>query len=196
MAQSIVSDLPGMPSVGPVKPIYGCGDFSSFSYWDLDWTEITALKVQCANDDGVPARALPPGDGVTRDRVNPEQHAMARAILDACRAGLRMPPPETPSEAQLAELHEHLVEVKEWLEAEGYAMEPPLHLALVIESTTRVRRTHTTSSPISTKPSGRGSTHGSVPNHETYEKRMSTRELLIGEAEKVNWAMSLLWNVA
>lgn len=128
------SGRPGLPSVEPVEPITGYGDFSSSSYWGLDSIEVTALQVECANDHGVPARLLPPGDGYSLDEVDPRQLATARAILDACLAGLNLPSPQAPSEEQLAELYGDLLEVKECLEAEGYTVEPPPSLGLFIES--------------------------------------------------------------
>ncbi|MGA7096429.1 MAG: hypothetical protein WB245_02555 [Acidimicrobiia bacterium] len=82
----------------------------------------------------MPARLLPPGDGYSLDEVDPRQLATARAILDACLAGLNLPSPQAPSEEQLAELYGDLLEVKECLEAEGYTVEPPPSLGLFIES--------------------------------------------------------------
>lgn len=72
----------GLPEIPVLEPIAGYGDFSAMAYWEVDWFEVTALMVRCANDNGIAARILPPGDGLSLAGVTPDQHVNARAVLD------------------------------------------------------------------------------------------------------------------
>lgn len=125
-----------VPKVPQMEPIGGYGDFSGVSYVAVDWFEVTALEVQCANDQGVPVHVIPPGDGIGYGDVASGQQTMAAAVIEACRAGLRLPPYEPPTRDQLTRLYYDLVDTRACLEGEGYTIAEPPTLDTFIDSYT------------------------------------------------------------
>lgn len=82
-----------LPTAPDLEPITGYGDFSDEAYADIDWIEVTALEVQCANDNGADLQIIPPGDGISGfNNKGGHLSQVFEAILDACRAGLTIPP--------------------------------------------------------------------------------------------------------
>ncbi|MEX2252345.1 MAG: hypothetical protein WD895_09820 [Acidimicrobiia bacterium] len=116
-----------------MAPITGYGDFSNVSSWEVDWIEVTALQAECANDNGIPVRVIPPGDGLTYEEVPLDQHQTARAVVEACLAGLNLPDPVPPSREQMEEVYNALIATKRCLEGEGYTIAPPPALETFIE---------------------------------------------------------------
>jgi len=119
---------PAEPDNDPsrIEPITGYGDFSAVEYWEVDWFEMTELVVRCANENGVPLKVLPPGDGWSLEDVGIDQQMSAEATIDACVAGLKLPTEEPPTEEQIRRQYDSLIDVKRCLEREGYAIiEPP-----------------------------------------------------------------------
>jgi hypothetical protein len=109
-----------------VEPIAGYGDFSDFEYFYVNWYEVTRLQIQCLRDQGFAVEAIPPGDGIDFSNVAPEQSEEAERTLWACLAGLNLPEPTEPTDEQLAEHYNYLIQVKECVESEGYeTTEPP-----------------------------------------------------------------------
>lgn len=108
-----------------LAPIAGYGDFSHSSYAEVDWFLVTELQVQCANDEGIPVYVIPPGDGIAFDQVSLAQHRMAGAVLEACLAGLNLPPFEPLTHEQISEFYAKLLELKTCLEVEGFAIDDP-----------------------------------------------------------------------
>lgn len=121
-------------SIPSIEPIYGYGDFSNTPYHDIDWVVVTALVVQCANDHGIAARVLPPGDGYTLSAVSESQQGFAIAYVSACRAGLNVPQSEPLSEEMLESLYSNLLDTKVCLENLGYSVSEPPSLGQFIES--------------------------------------------------------------
>lgn len=80
-----------IPRVPRLEPITGYRDVSDVPYTAIDWCEVTALVVQCVNDQGILVRLSPPVDGVGFDEVAMGRKAMAGAVVDACQAGLHIP---------------------------------------------------------------------------------------------------------
>lgn len=117
-----------------VEPITGYGDFSDTEYFDVNWYEVTRLQIQCMRDQGFEVEAIPPGDGIDFSNVSPIQHRVAQKTSWACLTGLNLPEPTEPTDEQLAEHYDYLVEVKECLEAEGYETSDPPSLDTYIET--------------------------------------------------------------
>ncbi|NOY56171.1 MAG: hypothetical protein GXP34_09305 [Actinobacteria bacterium] len=117
-----------------LDPITGYGDFSGVSYYDVDWVEVTALEVQCANDQGYPVTVIPPGNGIGYNQVVLDQQNMALAVVSACWAGLHIPPSEPMTEEQVTEFYYQQVDTKACLEAEGYTVDDPPSLDTFIDS--------------------------------------------------------------
>jgi hypothetical protein len=92
---------PAEPTEPTVEPILGYGDFSNIAYEDIDWFEVTALTVQCVNDQGYGVTVIPPGDGINKGDVPDEQNRDMQFAMAACRAGLNIPEapgfPDPPS---------------------------------------------------------------------------------------------------
>ncbi|HZD21987.1 MAG TPA: hypothetical protein VE569_01065 [Acidimicrobiia bacterium] len=110
-----------------VEPITGYGDFSDFEYFYVDWYEVTRLEIQCLRDQGFAVEAIPPGDGIDFSYVPDVDHPAAERTLWACQAGLNLPDYVEPTNEQLAEHYNYLLEVRQCVEAEGYeTTEPPL----------------------------------------------------------------------
>jgi len=82
---------PVEPTEPTVEPILGYGDFSNIAYEDIDWFEVTALTVQCVNDQGYGVTVLPPGDGINKGDVPEDQNRDMQFAMAACRAGLYIP---------------------------------------------------------------------------------------------------------
>lgn len=99
----------------------------------IDWFRVTELTVQCANDQGIAARLIPPGDGISLSDVPTGQHLNARSVLNACRAGLQLPPPEPPTRETIEAEYAHQLEVAECLRGEGYAIPEASSLDAFIE---------------------------------------------------------------
>lgn len=117
-----------------VEPITGYGDFSDFEYFHVDWYEVTRLEIQCLRDQGFEVEAIPPGDGINFSNVPPEQHEAAERTLGACQAGLNLPEYVEPTDEQLKEHYNHLLELKECIEAEGYETTTPPSLEAYIRT--------------------------------------------------------------
>jgi len=125
---------PGMPSIPVLDPITGYGDFSDESYALVDWFAVTALEVQCANDQGIPVTVMAPGDGIDFRSVALDQQVMASAVVRACEAGLNLPAYEQATKEQLARLYEDLLDTKSCLEAEGYVVDEPPSVDRFVEN--------------------------------------------------------------
>ncbi|MEX2652253.1 MAG: hypothetical protein WD473_07385 [Acidimicrobiia bacterium] len=78
-------------------------------------------------------RVISPGDGLTYEEVPLDQHQTARAVVEACLAGLSLPDPVPPSREQMEEVYIALIDTKRCLEGEGYAIAPPPALETFIE---------------------------------------------------------------
>jgi len=111
-----------LPVIPELDPIGGYADFSDVPYHDIDWFWVNELIVQCANDRGIAARLIPPGDGHSLSDVPISQHVHARSVLDACRAGLNLPPPEPPTREVIEAEYAYQLEVAQCLRDEGYAI--------------------------------------------------------------------------
>ena len=115
------------PEVPDLAPITGYGDFSDQAYTDIDWFEVTALEVECANDQGARLRVSPPGDGISglNDRGGHLSEVFT-AVFEACRAGLKLPEYKELTDTQLEEHYRFLLEVKQCLVDNNFpASEPP-----------------------------------------------------------------------
>lgn len=110
---------------GTIDPITGYGDFSKTEYVDVDWLTVVRLMVECGQDRGLAVEVIPPGDGWTMRGIPLEQRADAAAVMEACRAGLNLPPPAPLNESQIESQYARLLKVKECLESEGYDIEEP-----------------------------------------------------------------------
>lgn len=125
-----------------LEPISGYGDFSEVPYHEIDWTEVTSLLIDCANDNGILARVLPPGDGYTLADVPLDQQRHAVAVMQACRAGLNLPDSEPLVGEMLEELYQQLLETMTCLEDMGYDVAPPQSLDSFVESYPRGESWH------------------------------------------------------
>ncbi len=82
----------GKPEVPDLDPVTGYGDFSDQAYADIDWVEVTALEVECANDNGAPLQVGSGGIGISGlNNAGGHLQEVFEAILDACREGLNLP---------------------------------------------------------------------------------------------------------
>jgi hypothetical protein len=101
--------------------ITGYGDFSGVDYADVDRFLVMRLTVQCMQDHGFPVTLIPPGDGIDFAAVPLDQNLLAQRYLDACRAGLNLPPGRNYTPEELRELYRIWVEeVIPCLEDLGY----------------------------------------------------------------------------
>ncbi len=107
-----------------VTPIIGYGDFSGVDYEDIDWVEVVALVVRCVNDQGFPVEVMPPGDGISFEKVPRDQNAAAGDAVYACRAGLSLPEPSPVTDERIAEVYEQLLDVEKCIERE-FAIDVP-----------------------------------------------------------------------
>jgi hypothetical protein len=118
-----------------VVPITGYGDFSDVDYFLIDWVEVNQLVVQCANDQGFPVEVIPPGDGISFQSVPRQQNQAAAAAVEACEAGLNLPPPEPMSEEMIGAFFLLLLDVERCLEEEfGYDIPDAPSLDTFVES--------------------------------------------------------------
>ncbi len=118
-----------------VTPITGYGDFSDVDYFLIDWVEVTQRVVQCANDQGFPVEVIPPGDGISFQSVPRQQNQAAAAAVEACEAGLNLPPPEPMSEEMIGAFFLLLLDVEQCLEEEfGYDIPDAPSLDTFVES--------------------------------------------------------------
>ena len=108
--------------------------FSGVSYYDVDWVEVTALEVQCANDQGYPVTVIPPGNGIGYNQVVLDQQLMAVGVVQACMAGLHIPPSEPMTQEQVTRFYYQQIDTKACLEAEGYTVDDPPSLDAFIDS--------------------------------------------------------------
>lgn len=128
------ADPESRPVVSSVPAIEGYGDFAGWEYFDIDWTEVVRLTVECANDHGFPVRVVPPGDGISYAEVPLEQNSRASAFVGACKAGLNLPAYRPPSTEQIRQQYYRLLEVKECLESEGYDIAEPTSIEVFVDS--------------------------------------------------------------
>ncbi len=129
--------------VGPVdsdgnplifEPIGGYGDFSEVDLFEVDPTEIVSLQARCIQDHGFPVEVDSSGSGFGFERVPPEQNQLAFAVAIACKVGLNLPPPTTPTAAQRAEQLHYLGLVAECLRERGFDVDDPPSLDEFIEA--------------------------------------------------------------
>ncbi len=125
---------PSVYTTPSIPPIEGYGDFSQIPYTEIDWTEVNTLVVRCLQDNGVPARLIPPGDGFEIPMLPEPQATAADSLADACMEGLRIPPYQQYSAEELAVLYDELLETKACLEEHGYDIDPPPSKQTFVES--------------------------------------------------------------
>jgi hypothetical protein len=106
--------------VDPLPPITGYGDYSDVDFYDLDVFEVTEAEVACLHDHGFPVTIIPPGDGISFQGISPEQNGEAAATLEACMAGLNLPPYHPPSREVMERQYQQVLELAECLRQEGY----------------------------------------------------------------------------
>lgn len=116
-----------IPEAPVLEPITGYGDFFDQEYWEVDWFEVTALLVECANDQGLPLYVSPSGDGVFGfGDAGGHLNDVTQAVVDACRAGLMLPDPADPPDEWVEQLYDYWLEVKQCMEEKGWPVsEPP-----------------------------------------------------------------------
>ena len=128
--------------VGPVdhdgnplifEPIDGYGDFSNTDLFEVDPTEIVSAQARCVQDQGFPVEVDASESGFSFERVPPEQNQIAFAVAIACKEGLNLPPPSTPTVAQREEQLAYLTLVVSCLRELGFAVEDPPSLDEFIE---------------------------------------------------------------
>jgi len=112
----------------------GYGDFSDVPYSDIDWYEVTALEVRCANDNGIPVRLIPPGDGFSFGEVPPEQSAVAMEVVEACEKALKLPAYEPAGRAELEEIYAYMVALASCLETQGHSVSDPPSVEVFVDS--------------------------------------------------------------
>jgi hypothetical protein len=119
-------------AVGPLEPITGYGDFSHVATpYDLDPDEVMMAVAACLQDNGYPV-IFTPGMGVDWSPIPPHQHMEGSRVEDACFTGLNLPDPVPPTEQQLLDRYDYLVEMAACLAAEGYdTPDPPSPEAFV-----------------------------------------------------------------
>ena len=121
-----VTTVPAVSTTTTMAPITGYGDFTGARYRDIDWEYVTALELQCAQDQGMPLVYTPDGEGIDFKNVPLDQNATASAVLDACRAGLNIADPEPLTIEDVEKLYDHLVAMVPCLESFGLTIpEPP-----------------------------------------------------------------------
>ncbi|MDX1658510.1 MAG: hypothetical protein R3343_06800 [Nitriliruptorales bacterium] len=75
-------------------------------------------------DHGFPATIIP--GGINFSRIPEDQNQKAQAVQAACEAGMNTPSPRPRNEAELGEIYEYMLALRECLIAEGYDIpEPP-----------------------------------------------------------------------
>jgi hypothetical protein len=132
--ERVIDALVGDDNEHDLEPITGYGDFSNVEYWYVDWYEVTRLEIQCLHDHGFPVEVIPPGDGISFSNVPSEQMEAADRTFEACQAGLNLPEYAEPTHEQLEQHYYYLLELKECVEAEGYATTDPPSLETFIET--------------------------------------------------------------
>lgn len=117
---------PAPSTTTTMAPITGYGDFTGIRNRDVDWEYVTALILQCAQDQGIPLVYTPDGEGIDFKNVPLDQNATASAVEAACRAGLKVADPEPLTVEDVEKLYDHLVAMVPCLESFGVNVpEPP-----------------------------------------------------------------------
>ncbi|MCP4305431.1 MAG: hypothetical protein GY926_11470 [bacterium] len=113
------------PGESTIVPVTGYRDFSTTDYWDIDWVEVTALTAQCLADQGFPVTITDGGVGMSFGSIPENQNRNAQIASETCQAGLNIPDAETPTQGQLADHYQALLETKQCLEERGYTIDEP-----------------------------------------------------------------------
>jgi hypothetical protein len=117
-----------------MAPITGYGDFSTQTYFEIDWLFVTELVIRCMNDHGIPATLTPDGAGISAANIPPGQNQIGFETMNACREGLSLPPHEEANPDQLAEVYQYNLALMECLEAEGFDVSEPPSLEVYIDT--------------------------------------------------------------
>jgi hypothetical protein len=121
-----VTTAPAPSTTTTMAPITGYGDFTGIRYRDIEWDFVTALTLECAQDQGMPLVYTSDGEGISFENVPLDQNATAGAVLEACRAGLNVADPEPLTIEDVEKLYDHLVAMVPCLESFGLTIpEPP-----------------------------------------------------------------------
>lgn len=104
----------------------GYGDFSGVEFYDVDAEDVIARIQRCLHDNGFPVAMFESGDGLDFSGLPPDQSQAAVNVLQQCEEGLSLPAPRPPTVTEAEMILDRLLEVRDCLEGQGYAIgEPP-----------------------------------------------------------------------